>query len=170
MLLYRKLEVIQDHPRNPSTIAGILMASSAYYIIAPYLLLLGWFILILFDLSQEGQPILPAIALLLLGIAFILFGFNVMKIVWGKFQFTSTNVYLVLLVVILVTVYQALMIFGYEYWDMFIAYSAFFLNLNAMVMAVVVFLDRYEDTKDLMTEMKKYFPMLAEGEGVNAPR
>lgn len=123
----------------------MLLLSGIYYIVAPFLVLIGWFILIIFDRAQENESTIPAWATLTVGIAFIVFGFNIMMLIWNRYYFSLTNAILSAVFVVLLTFYQSLVIFGYSDQEKFLPYSAIFLCFNVLFMAMIVFLDNYED-------------------------
>lgn len=135
----------------------MLLFSSIYYCCAPILILIGWFALIIHDRIKEEQNIIPAFAILILGTAFILFGFNLMIMVWNKYQVSIVNSILTLTSFLLLTTYQCLIVFGYNNDEKFLPYSAIFLNFNVMCMAVLVFLDKFDDSKDAFGLLKAYF-------------
>jgi hypothetical protein len=155
--LYRKLEIFPDAARNTNRVANMLLFSSIYYCAAPFLLLIGWFALIIHDRVKEEASLIPAFAILILGAAFIVFGFNLMLMLWNKYQVSLVNSILTLAAFLLLTTYQCLVVFGYSGDEKFLPYSAIFLNFNAMCMAALVFLDKFEDSKDAFALLQAYF-------------
>lgn len=155
--LYRKLEIFPYAARNTNRVANMLLVSGLYYCIAPFLVLLGWFILIYFDRVQEGASPISAWAVLIIGIAFIIFGFNVMIIIWNRYHFTMKNVALTGLTIVLLTTYQCLIIFGYDDNEKFLPYSALFLVFNVLFMSFILFLDNFEDFEDVADLINRYF-------------
>lgn len=162
--LYRKLEIFPNENRNTNRVANMLFFSGIFYCIAPFFLLLGWFILILFDRVQEEQSVISAWSLLIIGVAFIIFGFAVMSIKWNRFVFTATSAILIVLAFTLLTLYQSLVIFGYENEEKFLPYSSIYLCFNVIFMALYLFFDNFEGFEDVETMIKKFFK-----EDKNAP-
>ena len=68
-----------------------------------------------------------------------------MALIWNRYYFSMTNGILSAVFVILLTLYQSLVIFGYENQEKFLPYSAIFLCFNVLFMSMIVFLDNYED-------------------------
>lgn len=157
-LLFRKLEPFRHFKTNPSRVTTLLTISAYMYVILPFLLLIGWFFLIYWDLTQEKKSVFPALCLLCLGLAFLLFGFVVMRIRWTNFRFKTINIVGLVIGTLLLTVYQGLMIFGYDHEEVFFPYSAFFLNFNSIFLAVLVFMSKYSENTSMLTILQKYFP------------
>ena len=111
--LYRKLEIFPYAARNTDRVANMLLLSGYYYCIAPFLVLFGWFTLIYYDRVLENHSSIPAWATLIVGIAFMVFGFDMMMLVWNRYHFSITNAILTAIGVLLLTLYQCLVIFGY---------------------------------------------------------
>jgi hypothetical protein len=103
--LYRKLEIFPHAARNTDRVANMLLLSGLYYCIAPFLVLLGWFVLIYFDRVQEDQSSIPAWATLIIRIAFVVFGFDAMMLIWNRYHFSMSNVILTVIGIILLTLY-----------------------------------------------------------------
>lgn len=135
----------------------MLFFSGLFYCIAPFLLLAGWFILILFDRVQEKESVISAWSLLVIGIAFIVFGFAVMSIKWNRFKFSIMSAILVALAFTLLTLYQCLVIFGYENEEKFLPYSAIYLCFNVLFLSLFLFFDNFDGYEDVLTLIKKYF-------------
>lgn len=155
--LYRKLEIFPYAARNTDRVANMLLLSGLYYCVAPFLVLLGWFILIYFDRVQEDHSPISAWATLIIGIAFIVFGFDAMTLVWNRYHFSIMNGILTGVGILLLTLYQCLVIFGYQDSEKFLPYSAIFLCFNVLFMSMIVFLDNYQDFDDVLDQIKKFF-------------
>jgi len=128
-----------------------------YYCIAPILVLIGWFDLIYFVRVQEDESPIPAWATLIVGLAYLVFGFDVMTLIWNRYHFSLANAILTAVAVVLLTLYQSLVIFGYDDQEKFLPYSAIFLCFNVLFMTAIVYLDNYEDFEDVLDLLKKYF-------------
>ena len=135
----------------------MLFFSGIFYLIGPFLLLIGWFILILFDRVQEKESVLSAWSLFILGLAFIVFGFALMSIKWNRYKFTMISGFLITLAFTLLTLYQCLVIFGYENEEKFLPYSAIYLCFNVLFLSIFLFFDNFDDFEDVLTLIKKYF-------------
>ena len=155
--LFRKLEIFPYAARNTDRVANMLLLSGLYYCLAPFLVLVGWFILIYFDRVQENESAIPAWATLTVGLAYIVFGFDVMTLVWNRYHFSVANAILTAVAVTLLTLYQSLVIFGYPDQEKFLPYSAIFLCFNVLFMTMIVYLDNYEDFEDVLDLLKRYF-------------
>lgn len=93
------------------------------------------------------------------GLCFLLFGFNACRIKWTNFRVKLINVICIVTCIALLTVYQALIIFGYDNEEKFLPYSAFFLNLNVIVLSLLVYFSKYQDAQDIGYIVKKFFPL-----------
>jgi len=158
-MLFRKLEIFPNANRNSSRVATMLQFSAYFYITAPFLILIGWFLLLAWDEYKEGASAIPAFCTLIIGISFIVFALNIMFIIWNKYQFNVLNVILQTVAIFLLTLYQCIVIFGYKNQEKFLPYSAIFLNFNVMFLALAVFIDKYDGAKDILSLMVKCFPM-----------
>lgn len=146
-----------------------LTVASYFYMIAPFLVLGIWVILLLFDLIKEDLSVAPAFATLLVGLAFIITGWNIMKVKWSNFRVKTLNMILTAVAFVLVSIYQGLIIFGdTSYKDKFFPYSAFFLNFNVSTVALLVFFDRFSNVKDVLEILMQFFPN--EGEPLDPDR
>ena len=133
----------------------MLFLSGLFYCIAPVLILIGWFVLILFDRIQEGQSTLPAVSLLIVSLSFGAFGLAFMSVKWNNYRMNTNSAILLTLGLILLTLYQVLVIFGYENNEKFLPYSAFFLFFNVLFMSFLVFMDNFEGFEDVLALVKK---------------
>ena len=124
----------------------------------PFLTLLGWVILVLYDCVQEDNSVASAISILLLGIATMLFGYNVLRVKWSNYRFKKINLIAFLIVIVLVTVYQFLIALAYADAEKFFPYSAIFLNLNVILLALLIFLSKYKDFKGTSHLVSTFFP------------
>ena len=135
----------------------MLLLSGVYYCIAPILLLIGWFVLILLDRAQENESTLSAWSLLIVGVSFVTIGFGVMSIKWNKYRLTLGGIALFIVSFLLLTLYQCLIIFGYDDNEKFLPYSALFLSFNVVFMSIFIFMDNFEGYEDVLTLIKKHF-------------
>jgi hypothetical protein len=137
-----------------------LLLASYYYLIAPFLVLGIWVILLLYDLAKEDLSVAPAFATLLVGLAFIITSWNLMKVKWSNFRVKPLNMILAAIAFVLLSVYQGMIIFGdTSYKDKFFPYSAFFLNFNVSCVAILVFFDRFSNVKDVLEILMQFFPV-----------
>ena len=158
-LLFRKLEIFKNQSRNSERVTNYLILASYYYLAAPFIVLGIWVILLIYDLAKEGLSIAPAFATLLVGLAFIIMSFNLMKVKWNNFRVKPLNMILMLVAFVLVSIYQGMIIFGdTSYKDKFFPYSAFFLNFNVSTVAILVFFDRFSNVKDVLEILMQFFP------------
>ena len=101
--------------------------------------------------------ILPAWSLLTVGIAFLAIGFGVMSVKWNKYRLTMGGFALSILSFALLTLYQCLIIFGYDNTDKFLPYSALCLSFNVVFMSLFIFMDNFQGYEDVLTLIKKFF-------------
>lgn len=88
----------------------------------------------------------------------MLFGYNVLKVKWSNYRFKTRNLAYLGVVLLLVSAYQFLVVFGYEHEDKFLPYSAIFLNINITLLAIIIFLSKYKDRKGVADIVTKFFP------------
>jgi len=90
--------------------------------------------------------------------------YNVMRIRWNNFRFKRVNFIAQLLALFLITLYQCLIIFGYETdaHDKFFPYSALFLHFNMLCLTFLIFFSKYDEEKDVLNLMRKFFPRSGE--------
>ena len=124
----------------------------------PFVTLLGWAILVLYDCVQEDNSVASAICILLLGIATMLFGYNVLRVKWSNYRFKTINLIAFLIVILLITLYQFLIAFAYAEGEKFLPYSAIFLNVNVILLSILVFLSKYKDFKGTSHLVSTFFP------------
>jgi hypothetical protein len=95
-----------------------LTLASYFYMVAPFLVLGVWFFLLLRDTvagKEETYNLAGAFSVLIVGLGFILFAWNVMKIKWSNFRFKAINAIMLIVGFVLVSIYQGLVIFGIEH-------------------------------------------------------
>lgn len=93
-----------------------LTLASYFYMVAPFLVLGVWFFLLLRDqASKENYNLAGPFSVLIVGLGFILFAWNVMKIKWSNFRFKRINAIMLIVGFVLVSTYQGLVIFGIEH-------------------------------------------------------
>jgi hypothetical protein len=80
-----------------------------------------------------------------------------MSIKWNRFKFTMICGALITLAFTLLTLYQCLVIFGYENEEKFLPYSAIFLCFNVLFVALFLFFDNFDGYEDVLTLIKRYF-------------
>jgi hypothetical protein len=160
-LYFRKLSIYKEGDRNSKKVAQYLHYALIYFMAMPVVSLLGWSILIIYSNAQDEISILSGICVLILGSAFILFGYNVMKVKWTNYRFKMQNLVITTVVFLLILIYQVIVVFGYaeNSPDKFLPYSAIFLNLNVTILAVVIFVSKYKDQKGINQIVKKFFPV-----------
>lgn len=159
-MIYRRLEAFRLYDGNPESVTMLIRAASYTYLIMPLVALLGWFVLILFDLIQEKKPLIPAFAILMMGFAlwFILLGS--FQLTWRNFRLKRLATFSSVIVILLVIGYQYLTVFGYEEkGDRFLPFSVLFLNLNALMIGPIIFIQSFEGKDaDIMKLFLEFFP------------
>ena len=157
-LLYRKVAIFHGGSRNSARIQKVLTLLLIFYMAMPFLTLLGWVILVLYDDIQEDNSVASAICIGVLGIATMLFGYNVLRVKWSNYRFKKINLIAFFIVILLVTVYQFLIAFAYADTEKFFPYSAIFLNVNVILLSILIFVSKYKDFKGTADLVSKFFP------------
>jgi hypothetical protein len=107
---------------------------------------------------QEGRSLLAPLAMLIVGLSVIAICIGIMKIKWNNYRFKATNVVYILVAMVLFTLYEAIMIFGFEYKQKFFPYSAFFLNFNVIFLTALVYLTHYNKDGENSNFFEAAFP------------
>mmetsp|Transcript_25040 Transcript_25040/g.38849 ORF Transcript_25040/g.38849 Transcript_25040/m.38849 type:complete len:261 (+) Transcript_25040:2-784(+) len=157
-LLFRKLEIFQDDERNSEKVKNFLLMGAYFYMVMPFLTLVAWTLLILWDRYREDESFTPAVCILVLGLSFLTFAYNVMKVKWSNYRFKFVNVICIILSILLVSVYEGLIIFTEDHEEKFFPYSAFFLKFNMLCLAFLVFFSKYTGNEDMLKLLTTYFP------------
>ena len=89
-----------------------LTVASYFYMVAPFIVLGIWVLILLWDLVKEDQSVAPAFATLLVGLAFIITSWNLMKIKWSNFRVKPLNMIWMVVAFVLLSAYQGIIIFG----------------------------------------------------------
>jgi hypothetical protein len=158
-LMFRKLEILRENESNNAKVQKYLFAATGFYLVMPFLVLLGWFLLLTYDKVQEKKSLWGPLCVLVAGLAFLMFGYNALRIKWTNYRPKMINVVLLLICVLLITAYQCFIIFGYESVEKFFPYSALFLNINVTLISVLVYFSKYQDVQDVGYIVKKFFPL-----------
>jgi len=87
----------------------------------------------------------------------VVFGFAVMSIKWNRFSLRASSAGLIIFAFVLLTLYQCLIIFGYENEEKFLPYSSIFLCFNVLFLALFLFFDNFNDYEDVMVLIKRHF-------------
>ena len=82
-----------------------LFFATWFYIIMPFVVLLGWVLLMLYDRFQENKPLWGPFCILCAGLCFLLFGFNACRVKWTNFRVKVINVLAGVLCMALLTAY-----------------------------------------------------------------
>lgn len=126
----------------------------------PFLTLLGWFVLLAYDKVQEEQELYGPICVLIVGVGFIAFGYNSLRLKWMNYRVKRVNLIIILVCVLLLTLYQCLVIFGisFDHQEKFFPYSALFLNFNVTLLGALIYFSKYKGVKDISYVLDKFFP------------
>jgi len=157
-LLFRKLALAGQGKRNSAKIRKCLNPLLAFYMAMPFLTLLGWSILILYDNAKEDRSAISAFCILFLGIFVLLFGYNVLRVKWRNYRFKKINLIALFVGIGLLSLYQLMVTFGYESDEKFFPYSAVFLNINVTLLSILIFVSKYQDAKGKSHLITKFFP------------
>lgn len=157
-LLIRKLEVFKNEANNSQKVASFMYFAMMAFLVMPFIILLLWSILIMYHNTQEKEPATAGFCILIVGLAAILFIAAVMKVKWNNFRFKNRNVVYMVLALALITLYQVLIVFTYKHVDTFFPYSALFLNFNVTILAIAVYLSKFDKNSDVKSIFDKAFP------------
>jgi hypothetical protein len=135
-----------------------LLFVNYYFLVMPTVTLLGWVALLVYDQLKDDGSVKGPLCVLLAGLGFLITGYNVLKIRWTNYRVKATNFALILVSVLCITLYQFVIIFGYEHEEKFFPYSALFLNFNVVLLGILLYLAKYTGTKDASHVIKKFFP------------
>jgi hypothetical protein len=129
--------------------------------VMPFLTLLEWFLILFYDHVQDDKTIYGPICVLLLGLGFIVFGFNSLRMKWMNFRVKQINMVAIVLCFFLLTIYQCIVIFGisYDHQEKFFPYSALFLNFNVTLLGALIYFSKYKGVKDVSHVLNKFFPV-----------
>lgn len=130
----------------------------------PIIALVGWSCLVIFDRYKRGWKVWSGFCVLILGLALILAGYNILKVKWRHYRFKRINLVSFFVVLVLVSTYEFMVVFGYDDFDdeskeKFLPYSAIFLNFNVMILGVAIFLEKYKDVKGVNHIIRTHFPI-----------
>jgi hypothetical protein len=154
-LMFRKLEILGDEPN--SKVQNLLTVATGFYLIMPFLTLLGWCMLLTFDKIKEDKSLWAPLCVFVVGVGFMLFGYNALRIKWTNFRAKPINIICLLVCIVLITGYQCIIIFGYEHEEKFFPYSALFLNINVTLVSVLVYFSKYKGVQDIGYIITKFF-------------
>ena len=101
---------------------------------------------------------MPPFCVCIVGIGFIIFGLNSLRMKWMNYRVKSFNTIALFTCFILMTLYQAIVIFYIDHEEKFFPFSALFLNFNAILLGVLIYFSKYSDVKDISHVLKKFFP------------
>ena len=95
-----------------------------------------------------------------MGIGFIAFGFNSLRLKWMNYRVKKINLFMIILCITLLTVYQCLVIYGisFDHQEKFFPYSALFLNFNVTLLGALIYFSKYKGVKDVSFVLEKFFP------------
>jgi hypothetical protein len=144
-IYYRKLIIFGKDKGNSDRVVKYLTYTLYYFMVMPAICLIAWSVLVGYSNDKDGHPLWSAVCILILGICFMLFGYNLLKIKWTNYRFKTSNFMMLLTCMFLFMLYQFLMVFGYDHTDKFLPFSAVFLNLNVTILAIYVFLTSTKD-------------------------
>jgi hypothetical protein len=112
--------------------------------------------------------LISALCLFLLGLSFLCLGFNILLVKWNNWRVKFKNIIVMVVSAISITLYQILVLLGYENREKFLPYSAVFLNINVMLLSGLIFVVRYMDVKGVRYVLEQLFP--PSGKGVDRNR
>jgi hypothetical protein len=104
-LLHRKLEVFKNDTHNSERVVNYLYYASLFYLGMPFFILFAWSLLILYDKYKEGEPLWPALCIILVGTSFILLGIGILRAKWSNYRMKAKNIALIFLALALITIY-----------------------------------------------------------------
>ena len=104
-LLLRKLEVFKLEDKNSNSVKNLLLYGSYAYFLMPIVSFLGWVVLMYYDAIKEKYPAVGASSILLLGLAFVLCLYGVLKIKWSNYRLKWNSVIAISLAIILILIY-----------------------------------------------------------------
>ena len=78
-LIFRKI-VILPEDWSAYVMSRYMAKIALFYLIMPIVVLILWVLLLVYDLHQEKESLIPAICVFLVGIAIIIFGYGVLKL------------------------------------------------------------------------------------------
>ena len=139
------MTIYKENSPNSERVAEYLKMGLLYFMSMPMLTLCAWSILVCYSNYQDKLPIWSGLCILFLGLAFLLAGYNIMRVKWSNYRFKVRNMVYLAAVFVLVTLYQVMVVFGYEHKEKFLPYSAIFLNINVTILAVTIFLSKYKE-------------------------
>jgi hypothetical protein len=158
-LLARKLYVFQNRDRNPARVHAFLKHSTYFYLGLPFISLVGWNGLLLWDyLFEKGVALLPIISTICVTVAVFFGAWAIMIMVWDNYQMNLKTGIFGLLCAALFTTYQGIQMFGYEIKEVFLPYTAFFFFINYQFVCAGTFLWVYEKAPTVFKIVNKFFP------------
>jgi len=97
---------------------------------------------------------------LVVGIGFIAFGYNSLRLKWMNYRVKKLNMFIIILCITLLTLYQCLVIYGisFDHQEKFFPYSALFLNFNVTLLGALIYFSKYKGVKDVSSVLEKFFP------------
>lgn len=156
-LIFRKIVILPEDV-SALVMSRVMAKIAIFYIVMPIVVLILWVLLLIYDLHQEKESLVPAICVFFVGIAIIVFGYGVLKLKLSL-RFKTINLICLFVSYLLLTVYQGAIIFTIKDGEAkFFPYSAFFLNFNASIMACLVFAHKYQDVKEISEIIEPFFP------------
>jgi hypothetical protein len=157
-LLTRRMSFFRNEPEKIRKVVGYLWFASLFYVALPFMVLLAWTCLMFYSQAQEGGTMLSPICIFILGMAMICFCVGLLKIKWNNFRVKAVSITLISLALLFITLYQGLVVFGWEHTEAFFPTSAFFLNFNAIILSAVLYMEQQSSSGEVSTLLEAAFP------------
>ena len=139
-------------------VVGYLWFASLFYVALPFMVLVAWTCLMFYSQVQDKQTMLSPICIFLVGMSMICFCIGLLKIKWNNFRVKPVSITLLLVALLFITIYQGLVVFGWNHAEKFFPTSAFFLNFNAIILSVVLYLEQLNGSSEISSILADAFP------------
>ena len=102
-LIFRKIRIVSED-WSAYLMSTFVAKVAIFYLVMPLVVLVLWVLLLVYDLHQEKQSLGPAICVLFVGLAIIVFGYGVIKLKINL-RFKSINLICLFGSYVLLTIY-----------------------------------------------------------------
>ena len=104
-LLLRKLEIFKLRQKNSKKVKNLLLRGSYAYFIMPIICLFGWVGLMFYDAVREKYPYVGAWSIFLIGVAFALCLYGVLKVKWSNYRLKWSSIIAVSVAIVFSYIY-----------------------------------------------------------------
>jgi hypothetical protein len=101
--MFRRLEILGNVSNK--MVQKLLTVVTVFYLIMPFFTLVVWCLILVNDKVKEEKPLWAPLCVFVVGIGFMLSGYNALRIKWTNFRAKPINVICLLVCILLITAY-----------------------------------------------------------------